>query len=484
MYNVFYMFENRTFEPDTFQWPGHLLMQLGYLAVNVYSYVALGMRPEDAIALYPEGVWYPAVRAVSALFGIVAIVLAYFIGRFFGTRVGLISAGLFAFFPYFIEHSHYATVDMGLTTLILGVILVSMNYLKNPVLRNAAWMGVISGASITMKYPGALSTILIATVIILSSVKVKRWWQIVGHGLYSLFWFGLSAFLISPALFTNRHETIRSLFNESKTTHPGADGRNLFERLEFYASSYVQVTGILLLIPLVFGAITVLRKRELVSAPIFFGVFYWIALSFLALFWLRWGLPMFITPLLLSAIGIERMWSWVSTTHHRWARISLPVVGGLAAASLVFSAVAQSSLFLAKDTRVEALSYFKDRNITADTAYYEGYSPIDAGTLGKVFANFSWDGDALAPNDPSKEFVVLSSGTYGRYFADEKFAEERKFYEQLETQYEETYRIEPNLYFRSSLWEPINIIERARSIESIATGGVSGPIIRILDLNN
>ena len=481
--SVIDMIDRRSFEPGEFTWPAHVVMMVGYVISVFYSYLFLGLQPEAAINLVGVEHWYLATRIGVALFGCLGIILAYFIGAKLQREIGVIAAVLVAFFPFFVHHSHLATADIPLAVTVMAVILAAMKYVEKPGYPPLLAMSFFTAFAIAIKYPGLIAAGMIAIVVAIRAVTDRNLWRFVRHGFTSLVALGVSLFVISPVLFTNRGQVLRRLDNESRDTHLGADGKNFWEKLEFYWGVYYSSSGWLLLVPLIVGIVAVIRFRMVLAIPLLVGVLFWVSLSTLGLHHTRWGMPMFITPLLLSAVGIHAV---IDAAKNRLTRFRTPVVitvvvlSVVATANMITSAVVTSADFLRLDTRAIASDDFERRGITADNSVYEGYTVHYPNGPFRVFQHFEEVDGQLVPLEYDFDYVVISSSMYGRYMGDPRYEEEQRFYRLLE----ETYPlvVEYRAQGRGgSVNNPVtNIPSSVSHLLNIASGeSTKGPTIKV-----
>lgn len=479
------MFERRSFEPNEFTWPAHVVIMAGYLVGTAYSYLALGMGPELAISQVGIEHWYLSTRIAVALIGSAAIFIAYFIGRQINRSIGVIAAVLIAFYPPYVEQSHFATADMTLTTLVLALVLAAMKYLEKPNYTFLVLMSFIVAMAIATKYPGLIGAGLIALVVGVRAIQDKEWRRFLAHGFTSLGALGVSLFLVSPKLITERGMVFRSLSNESRPNHLGADGMTFSQKLMFYVDSYFETSGWLLLIPLLVGLAAIIRFRMINTLPIFVGVFFWISLSSLGLQWFRWGMPMFVTPLLISAIGIYFVIDALPRKLAKWRRgttISVVAVSVVTTANLVATSVATSAVLLAPDTRAIAIDNFAQRGITPSNSVYEGYTPASPNFPHTIFDQFEQSATGLIPPE-GIDYAVLSSDIYSRYQEDSRYLEEQQFYQLLDVQFELVEVYSPSGQRPESANPFINIYNQVGNVIAMTKDSmVDGPIIKVYRL--
>ena len=481
--SVIDMIERRSFEPREFTWPAHVVMMVGYVVSVFYSYLVLGLQPEAAINLVGDEHWYLATRIGVAIFGIIGIALAYFIGARLNRGIGVIAAVLVAFFPFFVYHSHFATADIPLAVTVMAVILAAMKYLEKPGYPPLLAMSFFTAFAIAIKYPGLIAAGMIAIVVAIRAFTDRDLRRFVSHGFTSLFALGVSLFVISPVLFTRRGQVFRRLDNESRDTHVGADGLNFSEKLWFYWSQYFGASGWLLLIPLVVGVIAIIRFRLVIAIPLFTGVLFWLALSTLGLHWARWGMPMFVTPLLVSAAGVYYLFDVVSKKLTRFQKpvtATLVAVSVVATANLVATSVATSAGFLVTDTRAIATKDFERLGITEENSVYEGYTVHNTNAPWRVFHHFEEIDGQLIPLEDDFDYVVISSSMYGRYFAEARYEEQQRFYRLLEDTYPLVAEYSAVGGTGSSHNPLLNIPRRIAYVTGVHSGDVTkGPTIKV-----
>ena len=132
------MAKRHSFEPPYFFRPDHVEMQLSNLAYLAYSHLFHGSSPETVYASDPAP-FILISRTITGCFGVAMIAIAYLIGKRFTRVIGVLAAFLVAFFPPFVDHSHFATPDVPLTFAFMIVILACMRYLTSPSWGNLSW---------------------------------------------------------------------------------------------------------------------------------------------------------------------------------------------------------------------------------------------------------------------------------------------------------------------------------------------------------
>ncbi len=342
-----------SFEPSVYYRPDHVEIQLSDLAYLGFAYLVRGMSPDQLNAADPS-VLLLISRLITVGFGIGTMVLAYLIGARFNRAIGVITTALVAFFPPFVLNSPLATPDVPLTFAFMMVMLGCMRYLAAPRWRHLAFacLGVSIGFAI--KYPGALGTVVIAITILLSAVPQRDWRRVLIHGAGAIGMVVGFLFLLSPVLFTNASVVVENMIGEAGTTHPGADNLGYWGKLGFYATQFGTAGGLILVLFFGLGVYFCIRLRLRESVPLVLGAITWLLLSVVPLHWPRWGLPMYLTPLLIAPIGIYHGTKYL-LARHREVWVQWAAMGGHCrslGSTWSSGSVAVTADLLAPDTRV------------------------------------------------------------------------------------------------------------------------------------
>jgi hypothetical protein len=468
--------QRNSFEPKYFMRPDHVEIQLSYLAYQAYAHLVRNTSVEAAYALDP-GAFLLISRSVTVMFGVAMIVLAYAIGRRLDRRIGAIAAVLVALMPIFVRDSHYATPDIPLTCMLMVVVLALMHYLATPRLAPLLVACAATAVGIAIKYPAAIATVMIAIVVIIAALHDRRPPRIVTHGVIAAATVLGSLFVISPALFTNVEEVRAALTRESRPTHVGADGLSWSGNLGFYAESFFTDVGVLLTVAVVIGLVAAVRRRLYQAIPLALGAVYWVVLSAVPLHWDRWGIPIYVTPLMFAAIGVFHAYRWAG--RRRWRTPVAWGLGALAVVNLLAGGIAHAANLSAPDSRLAARPLFRESGITPDVTSYEGYTPLLPSRWKQVFGEFRMVGGRPTPIDPDMRYLVLSSGMFNRYLADPKYVAEQAFYAGVKKNFTllASYkRVEQPA--RSGI-EPIDILDSVRTTLDYLAGGKSGPEVYV-----
>lgn len=106
------------------------------------------------LAQHPNIVYFMG-RCVSAVFGVVTVLLIYLIGRrFYSEATGLIGAFFLAINPVHTLNSHFFKSDIATTFFILVALLFMLHYVENGRRKHFIWAGVFSGVAFSTNYYG------------------------------------------------------------------------------------------------------------------------------------------------------------------------------------------------------------------------------------------------------------------------------------------------------------------------------------------
>jgi len=482
------MAKRHSFEPGYFFRPDHVEMQLSYLAYMAYAHLFHGSSPQVVYASDPAS-FILISRTITACFGVAMIVVANLIGKRFNQTIGVLAAFVVAFFPMYVDHSHLATPDVPLSLTLMVVILGCMRYLDSPSWGNLLLASLAVSVSIAIKYPGALGAIMIAITVITSAVRARAWSRILVHGTAALAAVVGFLFVISPVLFTKGPTVVSAMTGEAGDTHAGADGLGWLGNMGFYAQTFATTAGIILLMCFALGVFWSVRLRLVQSLPLWLGAIYWVILSDVPLHWARWGLPMYLTPLLMAPIGAYYSFRFllgrVTGSWWRWGAVGL---GALMAGNLVAGSAAATATYSSQDTRSVGKVYFAARNVDETNTVFEGYTPLSpAGGAGTIFDSFKVVHSRLVLNTKKNvtskiRYVALSSDRYARYLVDPKYVTQQKFYTMLNGQFRLLKTLDPIKRGNASVLEITNIWNDLGFVGRVTSGGPVGPTIKLYEI--
>lgn len=423
---VIRMTRRHTFNPGTFNRPNQILYLLNYVYLNVFSYIYFGKNIAKSFAENQLSFYYMG-RLLICIMGTIIPYIAYKIGKEFSNDFSIPASFLFAFFPPYAFYSHYLSPDIPITLFTLLVMLFTIKYTKS---RNSYFIylaTIFSAVNTAEKYPGllSLSIVFVGILTVTLSNEEEITSQIGDFFRSCIKVFGiylLSLFIVAPNLFIHYKEVIEIIVYESRSTHLGADNLGWGGNLLFYISTFVSFSNLISIFLIPIGLFEIIRNREKGTIILFYSLFYWITMSKLALHWERWALPMYISPLFLIASGMSYLWK-ISRETNLVKYFTLVILSVLVFHQFVFS-LYNSISFTFPDNRLVAKRFCNDHGITKKNSYYEGYTPFRVRGFKELF-----DADL---SSKEKEYIILSSYTYERYFnEEERYSKEVNFYNQV-----------------------------------------------------
>lgn len=423
------MSKNHTLDSGQYQRPNQVLYSLLFGYLNLVSKVLFHKNFGWSYEENPLFFYYQA-RLVVAAIGSLAPVLAWKIGKLFkGVDFSIPAAFLTCFYTPYIVHSHYITGDMLNTVFSLAIILLCLVYLQK---KRRIWLilACIAVALNTLeKYPGILSYGIILFTLGISAFSQEKkdkhvdWALFLREFLITLAIVFLSMLIFAPHLFTKLDQIRDVLTIEARSTHLGADNLGWLGNMLFYLHGFIRAGGWIVALFAVAGTILSAFSGQPSMILLFFGAGYWVALSKLGLHWERWSLPMMITPLMLAAFSMASLWR--TGTRDKLVRLLLAAFFVVFFSTYTLNGLTSSILLTWQDTRVDALQFTIENEITQENSVSEGYTPFLPRTVKTIF-----DFDYQSPGQT--RYVILSSNMYGRYEAEpDRYIEENNFYQGL-----------------------------------------------------
>ena len=475
------MAKRNSFEPPWSLRPDHVEMKIDYILFAGYAGVFKHLSVETAFAQDPLPFYWIA-RLATAAFGVATVGIAYLIGRLTSTRLGLIMAALFAIFPVYVFNAHSATPDVPVTFALVLLTYTLMRYVRHPSWPSLLWSSFAVALGTAIKYPAVVGAAMIGIVVLAVAVRDRSWRRLVVHGAGAVGAMVGFLFVISPTLFTNFAGVRAELVVQAAGDRLGHPDQGFLGNLTYYASAYLNIAGFLLLLLGVVGLVRVLQKRQLDRLPWFIGVLVWIPLSKLPLTWERWGLPMWITPLLLAAVGMDYLFERFRSRRTTWIPYAVAAVVGV---HLLSSVAMQDSGLIAGDTRTAAVNYTRAHGITAANSIYEGYSPFLPGAPKLFFRQVKKVGEGYSFSTTQgrpAEYAILSSAMYQRVLDDPTRVDDQAVYQWIIANSELVTEFDANGTPEKSPVEPIDISHNLGFVRDAMNGALSGPVIQIYRL--
>lgn len=308
MDGIGHMLEYDTWEPDRYNHPNHIELYANRIVFSAISRVRFG---ESLRSTYQDnlGFYMAIARKLHQIAGCIELLLVFLIGRFFAYPVALMATGLYAVYPDAIFYSQVIRPDTTLNVAMLATVWLSMWHIRTRRMIFAFWASVTAALSVAVKYPGLINMI---TVVLTVSVVNFRDKNLCFHRvLTAITTFLISLFLFAPFLFLRPLEVVDSLRYESRESHFDMKILGPWGNMGYYLEHFIQKSHLIILLFAVFGAAVCVRFYVKKCAPIFTGFAYWVLLSMLSLHWDRWGMPLYVTLILLASVGIHHAFLFV-----------------------------------------------------------------------------------------------------------------------------------------------------------------------------
>ena len=449
------MSAKQTLDPGTYVYPAFPSFYSNFFLMNILSFLKFGMNYSWVYWQDPF-FFFTAARWMTAIQGALIPVIAFLIGKKFKNNpFAFASALLFTFYPPFVLHSHYVTVDIPLTLYILLVLLFTINYLTTD---KKFWLilaSVMATIATLEKYPGLLSIGIILVAIGIKAFKKDEQ----GNQLGWKFFFKttstsalvciLSVLVLAPQLLIHFDLAWKQIVNEARPTHLGADGLGWGGNILYYFKDFYQNSGVFIFILVVIGLVAIVLMKDPKYLLLFFGLGYWIALSVLSLHHSRWSLPMIISPLFLAAFGVAKIWQL--SGKKKVARIIAVVAFTIVLLPFVLKGINTSVMLTWKDTRNIALNYMENHGIDEENTISEGYTPHLPNSKNDIYSF-----NIIEPKE--KKYIVFSSQMGDRYAAEpERYVRENAFYETVRSKLELVHEFHPDP-------EPVTLTEHIQVI--------------------
>lgn len=425
------MSAKNSLDPIDFEHPNHASIYANSILYGIASEILFHQPLHETFAGH-ENFYHLLSRVFVGCLGALSVLVAFLVGAEFHPRIGLVAALLFALYPQYIDYAHDATPDISLTLLIEGMMLFSIRYLKRPSAADLFYACACAAVASSEKYPGLLSLFGIASAVVAAHRADKDALKL-SLARAGLLYLAL-LFFAAPFVILKPHLVLLNIISESRPTHPGADGLSPLGNALYYIR-ILALRGSLLLELLALGGFgVVLARHRKLSLPLFLGLFYWIVLSLLPLHWERWGLPMFVTPLLFAAFAIDALWrrSLAAAGPLRYLGVTVTVaLLMVVTANFALKTVVVLSELEAKNTCLIGQDIFREKGLTEDNTLAGHYTPLSpTWKRGFDFIISYRDPDIMK----GKEYAAVASGLYERYYREpEKYPEEIRFYDSLFT---------------------------------------------------
>ncbi len=408
---------DHTWNPDYYDRPNHVSIYLSSLAYPPLSRIVYGQSVASAFPGH-QAFFYLVSRSIAAILGTLLILAFYFFARSFDPNAALPAALIAALFEPFVRHAHFATPEVSLVFLLTCILIVAIRYLR---LRSKAALviaGVLCAAAVAEKYPGGASVLTLLVCIFAANRRQAG--RIFVDVRMFLGVFIVSLFIISPWLFLHPDRVIESLLRVSDPEVIRVRGVTWFANILFYASAWIDASGVLLTLASCYGLVVVWQRHRNIAISLIVSPLLWFTLSFVGFHAERYALPMYIAPLLLASVGCADLLRRVRSDKRSSVRLGIAAFLVLLLISMAIQSVYSSRKFTLSTTIADADMYAKKHGISRTNTSYEGYTPLRLGG--------------------------------GVSFLDLDHPPKKMLYLMLSSQIDDRYLAEPSIYVRENVW--------------------------------
>lgn len=423
-------------DPHLYNRPDHILIYLNAFVFKVFSYIKYHNSSQRGNVQYfynkDHLTFTYLARLVTTLFGSLLILSMFFLGKEMGgVKVGLLASFFTAFFPSFIEQSHFSTPDIPLTFFISMTALYTTKFMKKRKTKFLFLGCVFCGLATMEKYPGLIATSMIACAVIFTywnnKIKILKW------GTSSLLVYFSSMFVFAPFLFLNYKKAYQAIVMESRSHHLGLSRLGWGDKLLFYLDIIHKNMGSILFLFLIFGVLFIFIRvkryfhtKNYYLSLFVFGAAYWVLMSKVGLYWERFAVPMYIVTITIASVGINTLQGYLKRKDKIFKYI-LFVIFIMIILSMFLRGLNKSLTYLKPNTQ-NASKKWIDENLPKEAKIVaDGYTPLNPGhpssAAQKTLKRYKKE---------NVDFIIVSSFMYERYLKEKnKYPHKANFYKNL-----------------------------------------------------
>lgn len=416
--------------------PDNIILIVEFIVINLFSLISYGSLCTGTIQQVMTGdtsaeffanhidTYLQVSRVTNVCFSLLAIYFIYRIAEEIKENSGLLAALLTAVFPSYNVWSGCVLSDTAVTAIAAIVIFFAVKYLKDRKRLDLVLTTVFCGVCTAQKYTAALTCLIVIVLVVSDHIyqhkKAGRFLlDCLKDGIQLIAVYLISFTVCAPNVVTNFGRTIQILISEGRPYHQGADGLGFFGNLRFYGDVYWTQMGVLLTVAALFGVIWVFRNKRYFAIPVLWGVAFGVIISIMKLHWERWGLAIYITPIVFGAVGIQALLETLEVSSLKWRKPIRNAIMALLAVvvmciatdvwlDMIVKALPDTRYISAKD--VTSL----DEAVTTDNSYVEWWTPLAP--------NLDYDVYVDAERMNKAEYVMVASYNYDAKFSSERFS--------------------------------------------------------------
>lgn len=465
--------------------------------VKLYSWLMYDTSLLDPLHVQVDTEYYIVARCWSAVLGVLMVVVAYLIGKQFGTVTGLIAAALVAFDSSFVEHSHYVTSDIAIALNMMLVMLCGIAYIRKPQRKRLVGMAFFAALNALDKYNGLVTSGMIAVVVI--ACHWKDWKEIFIQGVISLTLYGAFMVIGSPSVFIHWRQVLHAFFVANEASHVGADGLDWWGNMQYYWGQMCTDLAVPPWLPLVLIAAALLvmlitrNKKCLVFSmvPLWWGI-----LSKLSLHWERWGVPLYAGVILVIAYLLGE---GVGFLRRKLRGVRVPsacttaVCAILVAVYLLFfllpGGITAATNVAKASTSTLSVDVLETYGLTEANTAYDARTPLYIRSHPNIAwpSQFRLEDGMLYRLSEETLYVLESSWQQPRYKditsdVNADYAMWYACYSALHEQLTPIYELSPGRGYRQVANK---LVDSLRGLVNVMYGGsTTGPVIRVYDVSD
>jgi hypothetical protein len=466
------------FEGVAYNRPAQVQVELNAIVIRLYSQLRWHVSMYETY-YDNEFIYFVVARFLTAILGALIPVVAFFIGKQFKPDFSVAAGLIFCFFPSYIKHSHYVTPDISITLWTLLVTLFAICYAQGKS-KIFLWLAVLFTAVNTAdKYPGILSSLMVFGALILrfsaekktsGHFETKRFILTTFGSLIAFFGF---LFLVAPNLYLHFDKVVEALIHESNPSHLGADNLPYHMLLLQYVKYFASYANWVLIGLVGAGTVGLVVTKQKSGLFFLYGIVYCLLLNVVGKYFERWALPMYTSPLLAASFGAAWLIDLIKSKRPiLWLLRATLLVGLLL---LALDGLTESVYLSLPDTRTVSQAFLDQNGIVKENSYFDGYTPFSP-------RDFSFTTDFDPDNPGNKQFAILSSMHYKRYFMNpERSVKEIEFYTKIRQNAQLIEEFKP-IYTPVTIsqhWHLVEHVFRRVVLKQPSTPYYNGPILEI-----
>jgi hypothetical protein len=288
----------------------------------------------------PTGFYYIG-RLLSASFSVGVLILVALIARRLGSQwpTTALAVLLVSISPVLIAYGYLVRPDNQMTFFALIVCLFAIRITEEPRFAYYVYAGLALGVAVSCKYPAVVFAIAIiaAHTMVYRGCFWRRWYDVALSGAAAV----VATFLTAPYLFLNPRGMMRDVLAEARPYHLSRTASGPLDSTFWYFDAVLQPSAgyvgvILFLIAAAAAAFRLAKGRGVLAITAIAFFFFIVNLN---LHWMRWLIPFMPLYLLLAALGVQDIASWVANVS---GRMSIAVAVGMALCVGVLAAPLQA----------------------------------------------------------------------------------------------------------------------------------------------